>query len=389
MGLYLALALAGARRRVALSPTAVAAAGAAYLAALGLSIALADRPTDLAWLRLAAYAPFVLLPWALPHAVRDEDDASYVVRAWLVGAGLAVAVGLVQVAWFYLARALSLEPFPCNFGRIPEGPYPRICGPFRNPNGYADFLAATVPFVVLFTRDLITSARLRWAAGVAVAVVSVFTLSSGVGGIALAAAIAAGARWPSRRRLLLAAGALVAAGFLAASVGYRVPAGRGHFPFPGGEWHLLKGPRVHTWISAVGTIRDHPVTGLGYGSTVAHTPRIKRWIRQGYAAPLNIDRPPTKDAHETWLNVAGQAGVLGLAAFVGLLVVCVRGLGGALRRAPPQSTADRLGIAVLAGLAGVGFHSLFASVEEFRHLWVLLALAVVARRLHRGAASRA
>jgi O-antigen ligase len=213
-----------------------------------------------------------------------------------------------------------------------------------------------------------------------------FTLSSGIGGIAVAAAIAGAAILPARRRILLAGGLLVAAGFLVASVGYRVPAGLGHVPVPGGEWHVLKGPRVHTWLSAVATIRDHPVTGVGYGSLVAHAPRLRRWYRQGYAEALHIDRPPTKDAHQTWLSVAGQTGLVGLAAFVVLLVACARGLPVPGRRGPPDGTAGRLGVAVLAGLAGtVGYHGLFASVEEFRHVWALLALGVVALRL-RGSA---
>lgn len=385
VALSLALGAAFVRRRVRPSGWGIAAAGVAYLLALALSIALASDPADLAWLRLVAYAPFVLLPWTLPHAIEAEDGARLVVRAWLLAAGVSIALGLIQVAGFYAARRWFADAFPCSYGRIPEGPYPRICGPFRNPNAFVDYLAATAPLAILFARDLVPRRWLIPAAG-AFGVASLFTLSSGIGGIAVAAAIAGGAVVPARRRVLLAGGLLVAAGFLLASVGYRVPAGFGHVSVPGGEWHVLKGPRVHTWLSAVATIRDHPVTGVGYGSLVAHAPRLRRWYRQGYAEALHVDRPPTKDAHQTWLSVAGQAGLVGLAAFVGLLVACVRGLSAAGRRGPPRGIAPRLAVAVFAGLVGtVGYHGLFASVEEFRHVWALVALGVVSLRLRGGA----
>ena len=378
--MYLLLAVAIVRRRVVPVGWPVAIAGVAFLAALAASIVLAGAAGS-AWLRLAAYAPFVLLPWALPLAVGDEDGVRLIVRAWLAGAAAAIALGLLQILAFYLARGVGSDLFPCNYGRIPEGPYPRICGPFRNPNAFADYLAATAPIAILFAKDAIPT-RWRGIAAAAFAVVSAFTLSSGIGGIALAAALAGAVLVGSRRRLLLAAGALVAAGFLIASVGYRVPAGLGQVPFPGGEWHFLKGPRVHTWLSVVGTVLDDPLTGAGYGATVAHTPNVRRWARQGFAEPLHIDRPPRKDAHEVWLSVAGQAGLIGLGAFLVLLFVCVRGLGSSLSRGPPRSRVDRLAAAAAAGLVGtIAFHGLFASVEESRHVWALLGLGVLALRL--------
>jgi O-antigen ligase len=186
------------------------------------------------------------------------------------------------------------------------------------------------------------------------------------------------------RRPVLAAGIAAAVAVVVVSVGYRVPAGLGHVPVPGGEWHFLKGPRVHTWLSAVGTVRDHPVTGLGYGSTVAHTPRIQVWITQGYAEPLDIDRPPKKDAHQTWLSVAAQAGLVGLGAYLAVLLVCWRSLRRALRWRP-GTVPERLAVAAAAGLAGaLVFHGLFASVEESRHVWALLGLGVAAGWVHGG-----
>jgi O-antigen ligase len=354
-----------------------------FLAVAAGSIVASPQAGNVSWVKLVALAGYVLLPWLSQDVLDGEAALRLAVRAWLLGTLLATAVALAGMVAFAFDREVLTE-LGCSYGRLPEGPYPRVCVPFRNPNYLANYLTASVPLLVA-CGGVLLRAPWRLVAVVACATAALFTLSTGIGGFALALGIilwaTARGRRPRRAAAALAAGALLAIGAAAATVGHVVPAGHGHVEVAGHEWHFARGPRVHTWLSAGDTVAEHPVVGVGYGHLVARTPGadLDPWLT-GHLDPFSEEGPLFAEAHNTWLNVAGQTGLVGLGAFVFLVVVIAR----RQRVAPlpvPGPLQDQP-VAVVAGLAGAFlFHGLFTGAEEFRHLWALAGLGAGAASL--------
>ena len=353
-----------------------------FLAIAAASIVLSPQAGSTSWPKLAALAGYVLLPW-LSRGVLDGDEAAVrlALRAWLLGTLLAVTVALIGLAAFAIDREV-LTRLGCSYGRLPEGPYPRVCLPFRNPNYLANYLTASVPLLLACGGVLLPRPwRLMAVGGCALA--ALFTLSTGIGGFALALGITvwATANRPRRlRAVALASGAVVAIGAAAVTIGHVVPRGHGHLEAWGHEWHFARGPRVHTWLSAGATVARHPLAGVGYGLVVARTPGadLDPWLT-GHLDPTQ-EGPLFAEAHNTWLNVAGQTGLLGLAAFLLLVVVIARRQ--RLQPLPLPGPTRDLPVAVVAGLVGAFlFHGLFTGAEEFRHLWGLAGLGAGAASL--------
>jgi O-antigen ligase len=382
---YVSSAVAWIRRRRLPARDALLWGTVPFLAVAAGSIVASPLAEPASWVKLVALAGYVLLPW-LSQDVLDGDEAAVrlAVRAWLLGTLLAAAVALAGVVAFAFDRQVLTE-LGCSYGRLPQGPYPRVCLPFRNPNYLANYLTASAP-LLLACGGVLLRPPWRLVAVGACAIAALFTLSTGIGGFALALGIilwatARGRRPRGPRAAALAAGALLAIGAAAATVGHLVPAGHGHVEVAGHEWHFARGPRVHTWLSAGETVAEHPVVGVGYGHVVARTPGgdLDPWLT-GHLDPFSDEGPLFAEAHNTWLNVAGQTGLLGLGAFMLLVVVIARRQHFA--PLPVPGPLQDLPAAVVAGLAGAFlFHGLFTGAEEFRHLWALAGLGAGAASL--------
>ncbi|MBI4259700.1 MAG: molybdopterin-dependent oxidoreductase [Actinobacteria bacterium] len=372
------------------APAAPLLAGALYLGVLLASLVAADSVVPSRLLKLSANASLVLLPWLTVRTLDGPDALAWTVRAWIGGTLAATAVGLVGIAVFAVSPQTGRDLFVCTYGRLPELPVPRICPPSRNPNLLASYLAASLPLLLACGR-LALPRRAQHAAAGAVGIVGLSTLSTGIGGIGLGAGVTAvglGRRrgWPrALRRAALAGGLFVAIGFAVATVGHLVPRGEGHVPVGGRDLHLLKGTRVGTWLGAAATVRDNPVLGIGYGELVGGRPPLSRWLAGDVLDAWRDPPPRNRDAHDVWLSVAGQAGLVGLAAFLLLLGVVLRGLSPA--PGPWTEPLSDLPLAVVGGLVGaLLFHGLFVSAEEFRHVWALLGLGAATTAVRRASA---
>jgi len=121
------------------------------------------------------------------------------------------------------------------------------------------------------------------------------------------------------------------------------------------------------WMGSVKAFPAHPWFGKGLGVDVVE-------IR--YINPAGMYELLT-DAHNTWLSILVQCGLIGLAAFVALTVALLRG--SSLRA--PQTTHDRVvaGLSV-AFVAGFLYQSLSGSFENTRHVWMLIGLLAAAKQ---------
>jgi O-antigen ligase len=267
---------------------------------------------------------------------RGAETLTRLAWAWVVGTTAAVAAAITGLVLFAAGRRTPDENFAIgDLGSVPDGAYPRLIGLFLNPNMACSYLVVGLLF------GAATLGWHRWSGRVylaATAATLAFTYSPGLGG-----AFVAGAMWlavsararlsPRWRTAVVTIGAVGAAGFLV--------------------FAATLGPRAGTWTDAVGTIADDPVLGVGPGEPVSATNYRGRFFT---------------DAHNAWLNVGGQAGLVGLVALGGVALAVTR----SAWRARPLAHLPEPLLAGCCALAGaVLFHSLSMSLEQMRHVWIL------------------
>ena len=172
--------------------------------------------------------------------------------------------------------------------------------------------------------------------------VAPFTVSPGLGGLALVLGLSA-----RRFRGAAVLGIIIALLGLAAIL---------VSPTAVLEGNLEPSGRLLTWGAALEDWAAHPLTGAGPIATT---------INVVYLAPSGATLRWT-DAHNVWLSVASQTGVLGLAALLGLILYSVR-------KAP--SRLPGLRDALRVALVGTWLiHGQSGSFEDSRYLWVLLGM---------------
>jgi O-antigen ligase len=135
---------------------------------------------------------------------------------------------------------------------------------------------------------------------------------------------------------------------------------------------------------ALAMFADHPAIGVGTGNFDLISPDYQR--RMGVAVLRRLG------AHDLYLEIAAESGLLGLASwllFYGSAVFVVVRAKRIFERLPLDDASSRAGqlvsAGVLAGLGGWAFASLFLDLGDMRPLTVAIALGVAldieARRL--------
>lgn len=128
--------------------------------------------------------------------------------------------------------------------------------------------------------------------------------------------------------------------------------------------------RREAWRHALWILQDFPFTGIGLGMFRVIAPALYPFI---FFIPQRL----LSDAHNTFLQVGMDTGILGLVSYLGILVVAIS-LG--LRAAhSPDPFIEALGIGVTATLIGIHTYGLLNATalgaKPGIFLWFLLALA--------------
>lgn len=132
--------------------------------------------------------------------------------------------------------------------------------------------------------------------------------------------------------------------------------------------------RSELWTVAWQMWQDHPVVGVGFQGFVDHAAGYARELGPLEFSEFLAEEP--KFVHNSYLELLAEAGVVGLALFVGVVVACVRRCRSAVlsfeeRGDEEMATLARSVIAAIVALLAAGF---FISGSTDRRLWVLLAL---------------
>lgn len=289
------------------------------------------------------------------------------------------ALGVLTLILFPMLGANSILSWPLHhFGTLPPGSYPRLELTFMYPSMLANYLGTALMLTLISERLGWLRRRTAVAAGAAMVAAALFALTPGFGGILFMIALWF---WYLHREQnpRLAAAALVAGlsmpllSVLAASISLIMHPGA---PFllhiPGLAEPVAPGIRLLLWIEAVQSFLASPMFGHVIGTT---------WVTVEYAAS-GCAVGCVLDAHNSFLNIAMQSGVIGLAALLAIIWFVFRHLRGAQARSPRDRIVYGLALAWVSGFAVPG---LVGSFEDSRHLWILLGLILSADSM-RGAA---
>ncbi|NUP07122.1 MAG: O-antigen ligase family protein [Polyangiaceae bacterium] len=385
---YLAWLVQTIRKRRPLRLDGLLIATLVYIGVLAVSALRGSEPLKTSLLKLAAYSMYLLLPSLVIRIVDSAEDLRRMLRAWLAGATLAVLASAFGIVAWYVDREGVGRSFACpTYGLLPSGNFPRLCSSFVNPNMHCNYLVVSVALGLAYGASELRRIHVVFLAGIAT-IVAMFTLSAGFGGYLLMIAIV---YWGASRQrhepvgLRHFAAAATAVGgaifFTITMISVMVPRGEGHLSIGSRAVKLFDGSRWAIWSSSIDTIKRHPIIGKGYSSYVAWSDDPKVFLSPDQIASGRGPASAQLEAHNIWLNVAGQSGLIGLAAFGFVLYQIVRGLGPLARTSfrSKLPLLPLLPVALIAALVGgVAFHGLFGALEEGRHVWALFAVCAAA-----------
>ncbi len=310
---------------------------------------------------LVKWLEMLLLYFLVSHEL-DGRWMRLLVAAMLLTGGLAALQGIYQFLYRIGPDAFVL------FGR-----FMRAYGTFEQPNPYAGYLGLTLPMGLGVLVGSLTPRRQRirggWvllAGGTSILMLAAMGMSwsrgAWLGLVAASASVAAVALFRARKRFLLICvlTLLVAAGLLVCGF-VRVPSSvalrvADLVPFltikdvrgmevTDANFSVLE--RMAHWQAALGMWADRPWLGVGIGNYDA--------VYGKYSLPGWDD--PLGHAHNYYLNMGAETGLLGLAAY---LLLCSLAISAAWRAC--RTTAGwRWGVAagILGAIMHLCVHSLF------------------------------
>ncbi len=383
LGLVLAawLARGVARREVRLSPPPLLVPWTLWLGAMLLSVlgALSLGSSLKELVKWGEMAALYVMAW---HELERRDIL--VVTASMLAAGALAALQGIYQALFQVGPEGFLFPLA---GRL----WLRAYGTFMQPNPYGGYLGLTLPLAyglvlvhVLYparsTTRLSSALLLGLAAasGGLMALALFFTLSRGAWLGAVAAALAVSVLL-SRRALVVSALAGGGAALLVVLGGVRrLPAAlqqrlTDFLPYVGlvdirrveiTDQNFAVIERLAHWYAAVGMFTDRPWLGVGVGNYAAVYP--------AYKIPPWDD--PLGHAHNIYLNVAAETGLVGLAAYLFLWLAAFRLAWLAVRRA--EGVWRGVAVGCLGAFVHLTVHNVFDNLYVHgMYLQVALMLA--------------
>jgi O-antigen ligase len=314
---------------------------------------------------------FALFPIVFA-AVRSKKDVRQILAAFIFGAVLAALYGVVTQP---NASALSGSATAASGLN-------RLSGTIKDPNELAAVLAVGIALSTAFVFDKSRAAAVRTAAMGAVAVLMfciLLTLSRG-GLIALGAGMAAWIVIASRRRAqALVATALIVLAAVYFFVAVAPPAARDRITKADGG-----SGRTDIWKVGWRMVKAHPLEGVGAGNFQQNS--IHYLLAPG---PIKfsqyiVDVPEV--AHNAYLQVLAEIGVVGLAFFVFVIAGCLGATARAAQnfRRRDDQQGELLSVAVFVALASILAGYFFLSDEHSKYLWLLLSLGPALLHLSNG-----
>lgn len=254
----------------------------------------------------------------------------------------------------------------------------RHAGPIGEQNRWAQSLAVVLPLAIgLALTDRVRAVRLTARIAIpGILVGIVLTYSRGaVVGLVLTGLVALALRWVRVKvAVAVAAVAIIALGALAPVYVTRastvVNAGSSVSGSASAQADGSISNRTTEAYAAIAVFSRHPIIGVGVGLFPTYFQDEAR--KQGAARIVGVNR----EAHDLYLGIAAESGLLGLMAFAGLSGSILSSLATVRRRA--QGIRDDVaGLATGFALAFVTYLTtgIFLHFAYIRYFWMLAALA--------------
>jgi O-antigen ligase len=330
----------------------------AFLGWSAISLAWSQAPA----LALESVMRYALDAFLLPiafTAVRGRRDAVHILAAIVFGASIAAVSAIVS---------------PPSAESAVSG---RATGTVGDPNELAAALLVGLAVAVAFAVNRHISARLRALSGVAAVLCLTGILASlsrgGLVGVAaaLVIAVAVGGRWRARVLALCGIVAVLAVSYFALFAS--LPAKERVLNIGGGGGT----GRLDLWTVGLRMIEAHPANGVGTGQFAISS--VHYLLRPGLIESGAFILSTPKVAHNTYLNIVAELGVVGGLLFVAVLIFCVGCALLAVRRAR-EAGDERMEIllrGVVVGIGGYLVTLMFLSENYAKLLWIVLALGPV------------
>jgi hypothetical protein len=303
---------------------------------------------------------FFYVPFAVLFVLLTRMEWTVRLAAWTLGVLVVLAVALVGVGfWEYGTKHLLLNPRVINSNQFES--YFRVNSLFFDPNIYGRFLILVMigiaAVVAWATRAKVAIAGAVLLALLWAGLVLTFSQSSFIA-LLVGLAVIAAYRWGWRRALAATAAVAVvgAAVVLLAPGAVRLDlnSNKSVQDATSGRYDLIAGGGR--------LFRDRPIGGWGSGS-----------FRREYRRSENASAErATNASHTIPVTVAAEQGIIGLAAYIALVLVALWRLCTGMGRAGPATTAR---VAVAAAFVALLVHTLlYAAFLEDPLTWALLAL---------------
>ena len=356
----------------------------AYAAAMLLAAAWSFNPGD----SVEALRGFVLEGLLLFVLVTSTVRTTSTLRrvTWALLAAVVVMAGLSvlqQVTRAYdddfggLAQ-ITTRGVLIDEGIVADTFQPRLAGPIGEKNRYAQVLLVSLPLAVALaagaTRRRARLAALAAAALALAAIVLTYSRGAAVAVVLVAVflALIRQVRW---RHLALGAVAAVAAVSIMAPEFLERVGSIGdvdEVADTGGDADGALVGRATANLAAWHVFLEHPVVGVGPERFFHDHSQ-----RAGNEVGLRFFETPRR-AHNLYLEVAADLGVVGLVSFLGATVGTVVALDRRRRRCRERPDLAHLAAGYEAALVGYLTSGLFLHLAFQRYFWLLLALAAAA-----------
>lgn len=347
-----------------------------YLFALFVSAIFSANPAA-GFLKFSGEIYLFFLTVITFNFVTNLENAKKLTLVWLSGTMFVLLIAFLTIFLFYFDSSnYLLSIFLNHNGTVPIVNYPRIKATFFHSNMLCNYLSVSLLLTIAAGKIGWINSRFSFLLIGVILIISLFTFSPGLGGIALSLGIFL---WfyfkKSNRKILavlsLAGGILISIVFLALLIFAMQPHPTAPFVFhlPFTEKEIYPSSRVMVWTATFQTFRENVWNGIGLGEDVCQ-------VR--YLNPSGV-LEDLRDGHNTVLNVSAQAGILGL---ISILIVTVYISVKSLRFKSLNSKAgifyNCCGIAIISAFV---YQGLSGSWEETRHLWILFGMFLAADKL--------
>ncbi|MGI9056877.1 MAG: O-antigen ligase family protein [Pyrinomonadaceae bacterium] len=347
-----------------------------YLLSIFISVIFSANPKS-SFIKFSGEIYLVFLTVITFNFINTLEDAKKLTLAWLSGTMFVLLIGFATILLFYFDPKNSLlNIFLNHYGTVPVGNYPRIKATFFHSNMLCNYLSVSL-FLTLtaWQSGWINALFSKFLIGF-ILLISLFTFSPGLGGIALSLGVFFWLFYKSNEKNLLSKASLFCGIFVSiVFLGLLIFAMQKHptapyeIKIPVIEKEIYPSSRVMVWSATMDTFKNNFWTGIGLGEDVC---RVRYLNPSGVLEDL-------RDGHNTVLNVSAQTGILGLISILAIIFYLMKKI---LKFKNMYSKSGFFyncgGIAILSAFI---YQGLGGSFEETRHIWVLFGMFLSAEKL--------